>query len=136
MEAFTGALQTGQPEWWDSQARMFRKENLVLLTNDARTVLVVPQDMAGEFRHGAPLSVEQATALARKLANERAQAQYQCQPFRDGPSAEFIQGQWVWSDLKARGQLDVDASVSFAADGSNPSVRVTLLDNQPNPRFR
>jgi hypothetical protein len=50
-EAFTGALQTGQPEWWDSQTKTFRRENLVLLTNDPRTVLVLPKDMAGEFLH-------------------------------------------------------------------------------------
>ncbi len=50
VKAFTEALQTGQPEWWDSHAQKFRKENLVLLTNDARTVLVLPKDMAGEFQ--------------------------------------------------------------------------------------
>jgi hypothetical protein len=86
--------------------------------------------------HTRNLSVEQATALARKLENEQAQAQYHCQPFRDGPSAEFIQGQWNWRDLKAQGQLDVEGNVSFAADGANPSVRVILLDNQPTLRFR
>ena len=78
------------------------------------------------------MSVEQATALARKLANEQAQDHYHCQPFRDGPSAEFVQRQWVWRDLKAQGQLDVEGSVSFAADGANPSVRVILLDNRPS----
>jgi hypothetical protein len=82
------------------------------------------------------LSVEQAIALPRKLANEQTEAQYHCQPFRDGPSAEFVQGRWVWSDLKAQGQLDVEGSVSFAADGANPSVNVILLDNQPALPFR
>jgi len=136
VEAFTRALQTGQPEWWDSQAKMFRKENLVLVTKDARTVLVVPQDMAGEFQHRAALSVEQATALARRLANEQAQAQYHCQPFHDGPPAELVQGRWVWSDLKAQGRLDVEGSVSFSADGGKPSVNIILLDNQPVIPFR
>jgi len=82
------------------------------------------------------LSVEQATALALKLANEQAKTQYHCQPFHDGPSAEFVQGRWVWSDLKAQGRLDVEGSVSFSADGSNPSVNVILLDNQPVIPFR
>ena len=78
-----------------------------------------------------PLSVEQATALACKLANEQAQAQYHCQPFRDGPPAQFVEGHWVWRDLKARGQMDVEGSVQFAPDGANPKVSVLLLDNLP-----
>lgn len=82
--------------------------------------------------HTGALSVEQATDLARKLANEQARAQYNCQPFRDGASARFVQGQWVWLDLKAQGQVDLEGSVSFAADGANPNVRVILLDNRPS----
>ena len=76
------------------------------------------------------LSVEQATALARKLANEQAQARYNCQPFRNGPPARLAEGRWIWQDLKAQGQTDVEGSVSFAPDGANPSVRVILLDNR------
>ncbi len=48
--AFTDALQNSQPEWWDSQAKRFQKENLVLITNDVRTVLVLPKAMAQEFQ--------------------------------------------------------------------------------------
>jgi hypothetical protein len=48
--AFTDALQHSQPEWWDSRAKRFQKENLVLITNDVRTVLVLPKAMAQEFR--------------------------------------------------------------------------------------
>jgi hypothetical protein len=51
VNAFTEALQTGQPEWWDSQTRKFRKENLVLLTNGPRMVLVLPREMLWEFQH-------------------------------------------------------------------------------------
>jgi uncharacterized lipoprotein YmbA len=80
--------------------------------------------------HSRALSVEQATALARRLANEQAQAQYHCQPFRGGPTAELVQGHWVWRDLKGQGQLDVEGSVDFAADGASPTVRVMLLDSR------
>jgi hypothetical protein len=48
--AFTEALQNNQPEWWDSEAKRFCNENLVLITNDARTVLVLPKAMVQEFR--------------------------------------------------------------------------------------
>jgi hypothetical protein len=49
-KAFTEALRTGQPEWWDPQTKRIRKENLVVLTNDARTVLVLPKEMARELQ--------------------------------------------------------------------------------------
>ena len=54
VKAFTEVLQTGQPEWWDSQAKRFRKENLVLVTNGPRMVLVLPRELLGEFQHSEP----------------------------------------------------------------------------------
>ena len=50
VSAFTDALQHGQAEWWDSQAKGFHKESLVQLTNDARTVLVLPKTLVQEFQ--------------------------------------------------------------------------------------
>jgi hypothetical protein len=47
--AFLEALQKGQPQWWDSKLKAFRTENLVLITNDAKTIFVLPGDMAHEF---------------------------------------------------------------------------------------
>jgi hypothetical protein len=52
VKAFTEALQTGQPEWWDSRTQTFRKENLVLLTNGPRMVMVLPREMLREFQRG------------------------------------------------------------------------------------
>ncbi|HYG34604.1 MAG TPA: hypothetical protein VEC99_07470 [Clostridia bacterium] len=51
VQAFTDALQHGQPEWWDPQAQKFIKENLVLVTNNARTVLVLPKAIARELQN-------------------------------------------------------------------------------------
>jgi len=48
--AFTEALQHGQPEFRDSQTKTFRRENLVLLTNSPRTVLVLPKSMVAGFQ--------------------------------------------------------------------------------------
>jgi hypothetical protein len=84
------------------------------------------------------LSGAQAEALAEKLANEKAQVLYNCQPFRNGTPAKLVQGYWVWHDLRAKGTLDVEAAVKFAADGTHPDVRVNLLDSRPillGPRF-
>ena len=50
VRAFTEALEHGRPQWWDPQAKKMINENLVLVTNDARTVMVLPQAMVGEFQ--------------------------------------------------------------------------------------
>ena len=76
------------------------------------------------------LTVEQAGALARQLANEKAQAQFNSQPFRDGPPAQFVQGHWAWHDMRGQGSGDLEATVTFASDGANPDVSVTQLDSK------
>ena len=53
VKAFTDALQTNEPSWWDPRTRAMRQENLVLLTNEAGTVLVLPTEMIPEFQHEA-----------------------------------------------------------------------------------
>ena len=80
------------------------------------------------------LTAAQAQALARRLANEKAQELYHCQPFKDGPPAQWVQGYWVWHDGRAQGTLDIEATVKFAADGTSPDVNVTLLDSRLSPR--
>ncbi len=81
-------------------------------------------------QHHAMLTPQQASDLALHLANEKAQSQYQVEPFRAGPAAQFVQGRWVWHQRKGLGQTDMEATVKFAPDGSNPSVSVLLLDSR------
>lgn len=76
------------------------------------------------------LTGAQALALAQQLANEKAQTLYNCQPFRNGPPAKLVQGYWVWHDQRGQGAGDVEATVKFAADGTNPDVNVILLDSR------
>jgi hypothetical protein len=47
--AFTNALQTERPEWWESHPNRSRKENLVLIRVDRRTILVLPPDRAAFY---------------------------------------------------------------------------------------
>jgi hypothetical protein len=82
-------------------------------------------------RHTPALTAAQATTLAQRLANDEAFARYRCRPFHDGQPAHFEQGRWVWSDLKGAGQLDLDATVTLAADGSTNRVDLKLLDSSP-----
>jgi hypothetical protein len=49
VQAFTQALQTNRPEFINFRTQRHYRENLVLLTNDARTVLVLSKAMAREF---------------------------------------------------------------------------------------
>lgn len=77
------------------------------------------------------LNAEQAKSLAVQLANQQAHVLYQCQPFHNGPEPQFSDGRWVWTDRQACGESDVEATVSFAADGSSRKVKVLLLDSRP-----
>ena len=83
--------------------------------------------------HNATLTADQAENLARKLANERSQALFRSQPFREGTPAQFVEGHWLWHDQRGQGNGDVEATVEFAADGTEPSVDVTFLDGRPEP---
>jgi beta-lactamase regulating signal transducer with metallopeptidase domain/biopolymer transport protein ExbD len=77
------------------------------------------------------LTGAQAEAKAVELANEKAQALYNCQPFQKRRPAELVDGYWVWNDGRAYGEGDLEATVKFAADGTNPEVTVKLLDSRP-----
>ena len=77
------------------------------------------------------LSVEQATAIALRLANEKTFTLYHCQPFQDGQPAKFFRGHWSWtSQPQGYGPCDLQAQVALAADGSTNNVDVQLLDNR------
>jgi hypothetical protein len=76
------------------------------------------------------LTAEQAKSLAMKLANERALALYDCQPFREGQPARFVADHWLWDALQGYGLGDIHATVELAADGSTNKVVVHLLDNR------
>ena len=79
------------------------------------------------------LTGAQAEAKAVELANEKAQALYNCQPFQKGRPAELVDGYWVWTAGRPYGAADLEATVKFAADGTNPEVTVSLLDSRLRP---
>jgi len=49
IDAVEFALQANKPEWWDPGKNGFRRENLVLLRHDSRTVLVLTEALAKDF---------------------------------------------------------------------------------------
>lgn len=53
VRAFTETIEHSQAEFWDQQTTTMRKENLVLLTNSPRTVLVLPKSRLSEFQRQA-----------------------------------------------------------------------------------
>jgi beta-lactamase regulating signal transducer with metallopeptidase domain/HEAT repeat protein len=93
----------------------------------ARKALIVAQ--GGK---ASPLMTsDEAGSLAEHLANEKAQALYNCQPFRKGPPARFVRDHWAWHHLQAQGLGDIEATVEFAADGAEPKVTVVRLESVP-----
>src|ERR1051325_7293275 len=82
-----------------------------------------------DLRPAKPLDVGQANFLARQLANQKAQAPYKVQPFTGIlPAASLVGERWPWRERAAFGHGDREANVSFAPDGSAPTVQVLLLD--------
>lgn len=71
-----------------------------------------------------------ATALARKLANGKADQLYHCRPFTGGPEARRADGAWIWKDIKAHGLGDMEGAVTIPINGDKPLVTVLLLDNR------
>jgi hypothetical protein len=76
------------------------------------------------------LTAQDADVFARKLANAKAIELFECEPFRNSTAARFVDGQWVWSARQALGYGDIEASVSFGADGSQPAVEIFVLHNR------
>jgi hypothetical protein len=101
-------------------------------------VTVTLIDAAGNPIHRKSLTAEQATAIARQLANGQASKLYGIQPFRDGPSAQFKDGQWRWEKHQGYGLADIQASVRLAANGSTNNTDLQLFyspnDFQPSRR--
>jgi hypothetical protein len=87
--------------------------------------------MAQGGKASSLMTSNEAGALAEHLANEKAQALYNCQPFRNGPSARFVRDHWTWHHLQAQGLGDIEATVEFAADGAEPKVAVVRLESVP-----
>jgi hypothetical protein len=77
----------------------------------------------------AGLTAEEAKALARQFANEKAFRLYRVQPFREGQAASFKAGRWVWTDRRGVGQMDMQVTVELAADGSTNSVDLKVFDS-------
>jgi hypothetical protein len=86
-------------------------------------------------RQSASLNPEQATTMALKLANDKAQAVYHCQPFHDGVHVCFIRDRWEWSAQTGMGTGDVEATVVLAEDGSTNQVSFQTLVNMNNISF-
>ena len=98
-------------------------------SSKAKTTFYYRDQAALKYAKASPLSAAEAQALAQKLANESARALYDCEPFRNGPSPQLVQGRWVWHDSKGYGTGDIEATVKFGPDGANPEVNVIQLSN-------
>jgi hypothetical protein len=126
-----------------------RQPGLVLLVEDPRTGSVIvsgppervfamskvileldarPYHAPGVWPDGT-LGPDEAKALAHQLANAKARAIYGVEPFRGGPTPTWV-GRWVWGNAQFITEGEIQAMVSFEANGSNQVVTVTLPKNR------
>ncbi len=130
-----------------------RKPGLVLLVSDPRTGSVIvsgPRDLfaamlivihrldAQPYPAVWPegtLGPEEAEVLALQLANAKAQAIYGVEPFRSGtnPTLTWV-GRWVWQNSQSISDGEIEALVSFGANGSNRVVTVSSPKNRAQER--
>jgi len=78
----------------------------------------------------ASLTVEQATRIARQLANDKAAALYHWQPFLGSQPARLVANQWVWTEHQGFGYGDIQAEVKLAPDGTAKKVEIQILDSR------
>jgi HEAT repeat protein len=81
IEALTAAASDAS-----SDVRITARKALAIIRGGKASTLMTP---------------DKARSLAEHLANEKAQALDKCQPFRNGPPAQFVQGHWTWHRLQA-----------------------------------
>ena len=95
------------------------------------TLLVILAGCSTTATHTGKLTADEAGSLALRLANEQAQTLYNCQPFHNASPARFLQGHWSWYQSKGLGLGDIEATVEFGPDGTEPIVTVARLDSLP-----
>lgn len=78
----------------------------------------------------ASLNVEQATRIARQLANDKAAGLYHWQPFLGSQPARFEANHWVWTEHQGFGYGDIQADVELAPDGTATKVEIQILDSR------
>ncbi len=90
----------------------------------------VPDSAPAKPGNGSALTAAQATELAEKLANDRAEAAFQCRPFYDSPPARPSSSGWIWESRCGHRLVDFEAKVTFGTDGGKADVKVVVLDSR------
>ena len=108
---------------------MSRLTILVILSMFVCTVITRAQ---------SPLSAEQASELAARLANDECHRRFGGTPFKAPTAvARLVNGRWNWQALAGVSRADVIAKVSFSSVGQEPSVSVELttgVEDNGRPR--
>ncbi len=81
---------------------------------------------------GPLLSADEATKLARDLANARAKKLYDTEPFSNKTAARLIDGRWHWRQRVGHGPADFEATVELYPNGAEPKIEVLLLHSGAN----
>lgn len=89
----------------------------------------------GQSLGSIQLTSSQATALAIRLANDKADALFHHRPFKDGQPAQLVTGKWVWTDGCGVALMDYHASVVLGSNGSTNRVDIQVWDDSLRPLF-
>ena len=108
---------------WASTLLRMQSSHLIILLG------LVTGCSAPHTPRAASLTSERAHSLAVVLANRESHAQFGVQPFSSSAAPILSDGIWHWSERRSYGQGDLEADVSFAADGASPLVRLVILNS-------
>jgi hypothetical protein len=72
-----------------------------------------------------------AATLAAALANSEAKKRFDAEPFSPSAAQATLHGdRWEWYAIVSHGKGDLQATISFKQDGSEPKVAINQLVNE------
>ena len=92
---------------------------------------VKDEPLIGEVYLNADVVRKLAATMAAMLANTEAKKRFKVEPFSAASAKAVFHGnRWEWKATVGYGKGDLQATVSFEQDGSQPRVEVIPLTNE------
>jgi hypothetical protein len=95
-----------------------------------------PMALIGEVHLDIEIVRKLAATFAATLANAEARKRFNAEPFSAANAKAIFHGdQWEWKARVGYGKADLEATVSFSEDGSQPKVEILPLTNELQRQF-
>ena len=86
--------------------------------------------LVDEIRPDADIISKLAATLAATLANQESKRKFSAEPFTaNAAKAIFRDNRWQWNATVGYGKGDLQVTVSFKQDGSDPRIEIAKLVN-------